>query len=140
MKIWLRALSPAHAQDDALHQIVDIGEIEAVAAVAVDGHIEPAQRVLDERLADAPADAALAVERRGPHDRVGQAEYLMVGDDEFLAGILQRAIDADRLADAFLGHRLALEIAVDHGRRKEDEVLGLRVANASSAFSSVRML
>src|SRR4029077_1992461 len=114
--------------ENALHQVVDIGEIEAVAAVAVDGDIDAAQRVLDERLADATAHAALAVERRGTHDRVGQAEYLIVGDDELFPGILQRAIDAERLTDTFFGHGLAFEIAVDHGRRKEDEVR-LAVAN-----------
>src|SRR5262245_4150518 len=113
---------PGDHQRDPRDEILDVGEIERVAAVAVDRQVLSAQRVLDECLPYAAADAALAVERGGTHDGIRQAENLVVGDHQLLAAELERAVDAQRLALPLLRDRLAFEIAVDHGGREKDEV------------------
>src|SRR5688572_18453095 len=70
---------PGDHQRDPRDEILDVGEIEGVAAVAVDGQVLSPQRVLYEGLPHAAADAALAVERGGSNDGIREPENLVVG-------------------------------------------------------------
>ena len=101
-------------QADPIDQILDVGEIEQLAAVAVDAQLGAAQRVFDKDLADSPADAPWPVQRRRPDDGVGQVEHLPVGDHQLLAGQFQRTVDPYGVKGVFLICLGDIEVAVHH--------------------------
>src|SRR5215471_339315 len=65
-------------QHDSLHQVADISEIERIGAIAVHRQRLATQRVLDERLTYAAADATLTIEGRRTQYRVVEVEHLIV--------------------------------------------------------------
>ncbi len=109
-------------QADAVHQVVDVGEVETFVPLAVDGQLLAPHGRLDEQLPDPPADAAGSVEGRGAHDGEGEVEHLLVGNHDLLAAHLEGPVDADGLERVGLGDGLGLEVAVGHARRQVDEV------------------
>src|SRR3954451_22457265 len=110
-------------EGEPLHEILDVGEVEAIRSVALDAERVARERVLDEELADTPADAARAVERRRADDRVRQVEYLVVGADDLLPRDLERAVDADRVERVLFVDGRREEVAVHHARREKDKML-----------------
>ena len=99
---------------NTIHHIINISKIKLLTSITINAQIGTTQGVLDKYLTNSPADAARPVQRRGPNDRIGQIEHLLVCNDNFLAGQLQRTVDAYRIERMVFINLSCQEIAINH--------------------------
>ena len=120
-----------HEPQDAVHEIADVAEAARLPAAAVDGQVFPAERLGDE-VGDRPAvphPHAGPVGVEDPDDLRVQAVTAAIGGGDGLGEALGLVVDPARpdrvdVAPVLLGLRMLQGVAVDFGRRGEDE-LGL---------------